>query len=297
MMHKLSLESTMGDHSYNNLPPRIRSDRSSRDRSQNIDFNPVVRGRIASFSSENQKLTELHKPDREDEQLVRGVVHDVNNLLAIAVGHGSIALSKLPEGSPAAQYLDRAVRAALRAAELSRLLLDRIVRDQAPCVRLNLNHIVTDFVELLELWASDDVVIESRLDAKIGPIWANTPQLQQVVMNLLVNAIESLNDQPGHIQIETRRVTLSANDLRDYTSEQPLEASDYVMLEISDTGIGMDSAVVTRIFEPFFTTKDEGSGIGLSSVLQIVEVLSGGIRVESVPDQGTVFQIVFPETE
>ena len=227
--------------------------------------------------------------------LAGGVAHDFNNLLAVILGHNALALSKLPEGSPARAHVQKAVAATERAAGLTRQMLAYSGRGHFEIRAVDLNALVRENLSLLGAALPKYVGTEQRLPDGLPRIAADPSQLQQVVMNLILNGAEAIVGRAGTVKVTTRarQVQRGSLDVLQPTGE-PLPSGLYVELRVEDAGAGMDVDALPRIFEPFFTTKTTGRGLGLAAVQGIVRGHRGGIRVESTPGRGTVFTLLFP---
>ncbi|MEZ4861524.1 MAG: ATP-binding protein [Caldilineaceae bacterium] len=222
-----------------------------------------------------------------------GVVHDFHNLLAIILSHSSIALGKLPPESSARANLERVLRASRRAVELSGALLTDLTHKPAEFAPLALNEIVIEVAESLEIVVANRATLELQLAPELAPVHANRLQIQQLIMNLILNATEAIKTTPGQILITTKR--LPTTHLPHQRLDAPTPPPDeYVVLEIQDTGIGMDQPTLDRIFQPYFTTKTTGTGVGLSTCLEIVQTHNGIIQVSSTPGHGTLFRVLLP---
>lgn len=220
-----------------------------------------------------------------------GVVHDFNNYLAIILTHTSIALNKLPLDSPARSYLERAVRTARRTAELSNQLLADMKSQRLEAAPLELNQVVLETVDLLNPRLALKAEVTLRLAADLNRVAANESQLQQVIMNLLLNAADAIHHAPGNITVTTRNLVVAEARYRPPNTPPP---GPYVCLQVEDTGVGMDQGMMNHIFEPFFTTKATGTGIGLTTMLGIIQAHRGGVQVFSTPGSGTSFHIYLP---
>jgi signal transduction histidine kinase len=220
-----------------------------------------------------------------------GVVHDFNNLLAIILTHTSIALNKLPLDSPARSYLERAVRTTRRTAELSNQLLADLKSQRLEAAPLELNQIVLETVDLLNPRLSLKAEVTLRLAADLNRVEANELQLQQVIMNLLLNASEAIQHAPGSITVTTRNLVVPEARHR---APGALPPGPYVCLQVDDTGVGMDQEMLDQIFQPYFTTKATGTGIGLTTMLGIIQAHRGGVQVFSTLGAGTSFQVYLP---
>ncbi len=227
-------------------------------------------------------------------RLAGGVAHDFNNLLTVINGYAELILEQAPPGSAVRAPTEEIARAGDRAAALVNQLL-AFSRQRAQAARvLDLNAVVGGIVTLLARLLGADVRLQTRLAPETGPVRADAGQLEQVLMNLAVNARDAM-PQGGTLTIETGNAELSAADLRAYPGQRP---GRYSVLTVRDTGVGMDEATLARAFEPFFTTKGEkGTGLGLATVYGIVHRSGGHIEVASERGRGTTFRIYLPQVE
>jgi len=225
-------------------------------------------------------------------QLAGGVAHDFNNTLGVITGYGERARKQIPEGHPARPRLEQMIKAAERAAGLTRQLLAFSRKQVMEPRLLELNAVVSDLDKMLRRVVGEDVEIEVRAAERLGTVRVDPTQIQQIIMNLVVNARDAM-PKGGRLTIETADAEFDES----YAAEHPpAKAGRFVMLAISDTGIGMDAETQRRIFEPFFTTKPagEGTGLGLATVYGIVKQSGGYIWVYSEPGQGTTFKVYLP---
>ena len=227
--------------------------------------------------------------------LAGGLAHDFNNLLMVINSHADILARELQENSPLREGAYRIGEAGARAASLTQQLLAFSRRRPMRSEVIDLNKIVTDVHRMLERLIGEDVVLEVDTAEDLGHITGDISQIDQVIMNLAVNARDAM-PEGGKLLIETRNVSLSRDDAE---ASPPLRPGRYVMLRVSDTGCGMDEETRARVFEPFFTTKDRtrGTGLGLATVYGIVQQSRGFIEIDSEPSRGTTFSILFPREE
>lgn len=225
--------------------------------------------------------------------LAGGVAHDFNNLLTGLMAQASLVQKKLPADSPLQSHLDKIVNITWRATDLTHQLLTYAGKTEAQVETLDLNALVEQNVGLLETM----LPLQSLFtELQPGPIMvkADRGQLQQLIMNLIINAAEAIKVKNGRVDIKTSLVCLDASHRHHFTGGHTLPAGEYVCLAVIDNGIGMDQATLSRIFDPFFTTKPHGHGLGLSATLGIVRSQNGALQVESQPDQGTRFLVWLP---
>ena len=226
-------------------------------------------------------------------QLAGGVAHDFNNLLTVIGGYGEIARRRIGAGPGATELLE-VERAAERATQLTKQLLAFSRQQVLDPVQLDLSEIASGLVPMLRRLIGEDIEIAMLTDAGLPSVLADRAQVEQVLVNLAVNARDAM-PTGGTLTIETRGVTL---DDRYGEQHAGVEPGDYVCLTVTDTGIGMTDETLTHVFEPFFTTKDvgEGTGLGLATVHGIVNQSGGHILVYSEPSLGTSFKVYLPAT-
>ena len=228
-------------------------------------------------------------------QLAGGVAHDFNNLLTVIKAYSGILADQLDDDNPLKTDVGEIQRAAGRASSLTKQLL-AFSRKQVLQPRvLDLNSVSRELEPMLQRLIGDDVRIVLQLDVTIGRVKADRSQIEQVLINLIVNARDAM-PHGGTVSVETANVELSGEYLRRHPMVAP---GQYVMIAVSDTGVGMDHATQSRIFEPFFTTKPAGTGtgLGLSTVYGIIKQSSGYIWVYSEPGVGTTFKVYLPRLE
>jgi PAS domain S-box-containing protein len=228
-------------------------------------------------------------------RLAGGLAHDFNNLLTAILGYAELMLMELSEDSPLRQYIAEIIKTTDHASSLTRQLLAFSRKQIMRLQTINLNTVITDMENIFRRILGEDVELFTLLDPALGAIQADPGQLGQVIMNLAMNSRDAM-PRGGRLTIETENVNLDEAYASEHLEVIP---GNYVMLTVSDTGMGMDGATQARIFEPFFTTKDsgKGTGLGLSTVYGIVKQTGGHIWVYSEPGQGTTFKIYLPQVE
>jgi len=228
--------------------------------------------------------------------LAGGVAHDFNNLLVAMLGQTSLALARLLADPVAArENIEKAVKAAERAADLTRQLLAYSGRGQFAIRSIQLNELIQENVSLFEVPLPKPVSLRTQLLPGLPLVEGDAGQMQQIIMNLVINAAEAIGQRPGTITVQTGLQTITSADTHwwQYIGE-PLPAGGYVLLQVEDDGGGMEAATLANIFDPFFTTKFTGRGLGLAAVLGIVRGHHGGLHVISEVGRGTRFQLLFP---
>jgi PAS domain S-box-containing protein len=265
---------------------------------------PLVFGGRPSWLAVVKDVTEQHRLEEQLRQaqkmeaigrLAGGVAHDFNNVLTVILSYCTLMGRALPEPDPMRSDVGEIERAAERAATLTRQLLTFSRQQVVEPRQLDLNEVVAGMDRMLRRLIGEDVELHIRLAPGIDPIEADPGQIEQVIMNLVVNARDAM-PTGGTLTIETANATLDERYARDHVGAVP---GPYVKLAIADTGCGMDRETRRRIFEPFFTTKPQGkgTGLGLSTVFGIVQQSHGTIGVSSEPGVGTTFELFLPRAD
>jgi two-component system cell cycle sensor histidine kinase/response regulator CckA len=229
-------------------------------------------------------------------RLAGGMAHDFNNLLTVIRGYSELLLGRLGPTDAMRKDVEEVKKAADRASGLTRQLLAFSRRQFVASKVLDLNALVANMDGMLRRLIGEDIIeLSTELDASAGAIKADPGQVEQVIMNLVVNARDAMPNG-GRLTIETRNVTIEEEVRLDAVGVAP---GSYVLLAVRDNGHGMDAETRSHLFEPFFTTKEKGkgTGLGLSTVYGIVKQSGGSITVESAPGRGTTFWIYFPRVE
>ena len=258
---------------------------------------PSVRRALAEREERDNRehLEEQLRQSQKLEALGRlagGIAHDFNNLLTAILGYSELLLFRLESGAPMRIEIEEIEKAGKRAATLTNQLL-AFTRKQILQPRLvNTNDLVSNVQKLLRRLIGEDIDLVIRLDSADLNVQADPGQIEQVLMNLVVNSRDAM-PSGGRLEIETSGVEVSGSSTGDRLD---LADGSYVVIEVSDTGNGIEETIRTRIFEPFFTTKapGEGTGLGLSMVYGIVKQSGGTVTVHSEPNSGTIFRVYLP---
>ena len=274
--------------------------------SEQMSIAPVrsAGGEVTYFIATKQDVTEHKKLEQQLIQaqkmeavgrLAGGVAHDFNNLLTIINGYAQLLIEPISPQDPRRGHLKEILTAGERAASLTRQLLAFSRRQVLEPRVLNLNSVLADVAKMLRRLIGEDVELVATLKPDLGRVKVDPGQIEQVIMNLAVNARDAM-PQGGKLFVETSNVEIDANYAR---SHSPMMPGKYVMVAVSDTGCGMDLETQAHAFEPFFTTKEKGhgTGLGLATVYGIVKQSGGFIWVYSVPGRGSTFKIYLPVVE
>jgi len=258
---------------------------------------PVMEGIIVDITERKQLETQLQQSRKMEAvgRLAGGIAHDFNNLLTIITGYTELALSRPTVAPEIRSDIERIENAASRAAGLVRQLLAFSRRQVLQPKIIDLNGVVLNLDKLLRRLMDDNVEMVTRVAETVGTVKADPAQLEQVIMNLVVNARDAMPNG-GRLVVETSDADLDAGYAENHASVKP---GRYVMLAVSDTGVGMDRRTIAHIFEPFYTTKESGrgTGLGLSTVYGIVKQSGGYIWVYSEPGKGSTFKVYLPRVD
>jgi PAS domain S-box-containing protein len=247
--------------------------------------------------SEHRRLEERLRQAAKAESiglLAGGVAHDFNNLLTIIMGNAALAHGMLPHGSPGRTHIENLLRAGERATDLTRQLLAYAGKGQFIVRSADVSSVIHDIAKLFLASAPKAVAIRLDLRRGLPAVNVDTTQIQQLVMNLVLNAIESIGDREGSVSVATSRIEVDGQFSQSAGVVSEMATGTYVRIEVSDDGCGMDMETRQRIFDPFFTTKFTGRGLGLAAAAGIVQAHRGGMIVRSTPDEGSVFQVFLP---
>jgi len=253
-----------------------------------VAFDVTESRRLREQLVQSSKLESLGK-------LAGGVAHDFNNLLTVIQSYAEMAQSTVSEGDLAHAYIQQILKAAEQASNLTNQMLAFARRRIISPRVFNLNELVREAETFLQRLLPENIRLEMVLQPELWHVYADPTQIEQVLLNLAINARDAM-PEGGVLTVETANVTLDEA----YTARHAeVQAGEYVLLAVSDTGIGMDERTLARLFEPFFTTKEtgKGTGLGLSTCYGIVKQAGGSIWVYSEPGKGTTFKVYLPRTQ
>jgi len=229
--------------------------------------------------------------------LAGGIAHDFNNLLTGILGNAGLALLRLEASSPARECIQRVISASERAAELTRQMLAYAGKASFEIRPISLSEHILETTHHLTATISKKVSFDLRLGDGLPAVEVDPAQIQQLAMNLIINAAESCGDGPGTVMVSTRQTNVEKGQHEQWFTGETLSPGCYVCLEVQDSGCGMDEETVAKIFDPFFSTKFTGRGLGLSTVLGIVRAHRGSLHVKSSPGQGSTFKVLLPASQ
>ena len=228
--------------------------------------------------------------------LAGGVAHDFNNLLVPIMGNASLAMESLPEQDPARPKLQEVIQGSQRAANLTRQLLAYTGRGKFAVELVDLSELARDTALLLRASIARNVELQLDVAVDLPAVEVDVTQMQQVVMNLVINAGEAIGDENGWVRVRTGVEEIGGSFAGASFASDEVRPGRYVWLEVQDNGCGMDDVTKARIFDPFFTTKFTGRGLGLSAVVGIVRSHGGSLNVESAQAQGSTLKVWLPAT-
>lgn len=248
------------------------------------------------ITSERQTQEALNQAERLRSVgvLAGGIAHDFNNLLTGILGQASLVQLRLKQNRPIEKNVESVIKAAEHAADLTQKLLAYAGKGRFELRVFDLNQLLADNRQFLQTLIPPRVRFVLRPFEQPAYVEADTGQMQQVVMNLILNAANACVEKGGEVRVQIRPLTITPTTHPPTVAETSLAPGDYQMLTVEDTGIGMDEAVLAHIFEPFFTTRENGRGLGLSATLGIIQAHHGGLHVVSAPGIGTKFTVYLP---
>ena len=226
--------------------------------------------------------------------LAGGIAHDFNNIVMTILGNADLAERALSPDSPARESLHEITQSAKRAANLCQQLLAYLGKGRFEKKTLDLNAVIAEMEPMLKMSVSKKSTIRFTLAPQLPPMEADLGQIQQVVMNLVINASEAITTGGGVINLSTGSLCCDRAYLGEMWSAEELPEGLYDFIEVADNGCGMDEGVRARIFDPFFTTKAMGRGLGLAAVMGLVRGHKGAIKVYTEPGRGSTFKLLFP---
>jgi two-component system cell cycle sensor histidine kinase/response regulator CckA len=229
--------------------------------------------------------------------LAGGIAHDFNNLLVGVLGNASLALEDLPRNSELRPILEQIQQSGERAADLSRQMLAYSGRGKFLIKNIQLNDLITEMASLLQVSIHKDVTLEYDFNASLPQIRGDITEMRQVIMNLIINAAESIQNRAGMIKVTTGWKQLEDSEIQAALYSDKNEAGPYVWISVADNGSGIKPIELKKIFEPYYSTKNTGRGLGLAALLGIVRGHQGLLNVTSQPGEGTTFKIWFPAAE
>ncbi|MBN2299483.1 MAG: response regulator, partial [Deltaproteobacteria bacterium] len=226
-----------------------------------------------------------------------GIAHDFNNLLMAILGNLDLALLDMSPVSRSRTYIEHALSAVHKAADLTNQMLAYSGRGKFDLKSFDMSEMVEEMTHLLKASIAKTITLNLRMSRDLPPIIADPGQVQQIIMNLIVNASDAIADKPGIITITTGMQECDETYFLQSRFKEKPPAGLYVFFEVKDTGCGMDEQTQEKLFDPFFTTKFTGRGLGMAAVLGIIEGHKGSITVESEPGKGTTIRALFPSSK
>ena len=267
----------------------------------NIQAEMEAREALAAAEAERRELeASIQRAARLESLgvLAGGVAHDFNNILVGILGKTELALAQVPSDSPLRTLLHQVATSAVRASDLTRQLLDyaghRPFDHRGPVDPVR---VVRDTMELVAPLLPRGAFVEVDLPEQLPPLPCDRGQLQQVVMNLVVNAADALESRPGRVRVRARVRHLDRSDTTRLAPANPPEPGDFVEISVQDDGVGMDESTASRAFEPFFTTKPDGRGLGLAAVYGIARSNRGAVEIRSERGRGTTARVLLPTVQ
>ena len=251
-------------------------------------------GALLDITEQSQIQQRLARSTRLESigQLAGGIAHDFNNLIGCIMGHASFLLPKMAADDPTYESLDKILQSAHRAAGLTEKLLAFARGSKMTTNEVRVNELIEETLGLLSTPILANINVTKRLTPNLPTIQADSGQIVEILMNLILNAIDAMPDE-GRLDIASGLMTATEDDVASFPDAAP---GTYVYLAVADSGTGMSREVIAKIFDPFFTTKppDKGTGLGLATTFRIVSSYQGFIQVTSKPDRGSRFRVLFP---
>lgn len=262
-------------------------------------------GKVVNYVAVERDVTEEVRLESQLRQMQKmeaigtlagGIAHDFNNILSAIIGFSEMSIEDIAEGHPAKNYAVQILKAAVRGKDLVRQILMFSHRNEEEKKHFRLSLIVKEAMKLIRASLPSTIEIRERIEAESDVVFASPTQMHQVLMNLCTNAGHAMRTKGGVLEVSVSQFEVDSSGEAPYLGMEP---GRYLKISVSDTGTGMDRAVMERIFDPFFTTKSpsEGTGMGLAVVHGIVKGHGGAITVRSTPGRGSVFDVYFPKTD
>lgn len=259
---------------------------------QTLPFAGTSRSTASAFQAFN-KTTQSQRVEQLG-LLATGIAHDFNNLLTSIMGHTSLALLHLDPDNTARSHIEQTLKTAEYAAALTTQLLTYVHAGQPETELMNFNHLVQTTIDMLVPILFKDITLQLNLSPDLPPIEAAPVQIQQVIMNLILNATQAIDKPDGIITLATGQMSSSQGHEIYVHQGAVLLPGEYLYFSVADNGKGIDTAALPHIFDPFFSTKRGGQGLGLSTINGIIERHNGGVAVESQLHEGTKFTVYLP---
>jgi PAS domain S-box-containing protein len=254
-------------------------------------FTDITQRKKAEEEKEKINLQLLQAQKMESVGRLAGTIaHDFNNLLTAIIGYGHLLYDEMEKEDPRSKMLGEILNAAKRAAGLTSQLLAFSRKNPIKLEILDLNSIITEFVDMIDRLIGEDIVFSSNLEEGQTNTKGDATQIEQIILNLVVNARDAM-PEGGKLTIKTEKISINDEDARKLPCARK---GDFICLSVTDTGKGIDKETISKIFDPFYTTKKTGTGLGLSVVNEIIKKQKGWINVESKPGKGTTFKIYLP---
>ncbi|MDQ6968732.1 MAG: PAS domain S-box protein [Mariprofundaceae bacterium] len=263
-------------------------------------------GDAIGYTAIQQDVTERNRVRKQDDHAQRleslgilagGIAHDFNNLLTAIMGNASLAKSQLNNTDACRKKLENILHASDSAANLCQQMLAYSGKGHFIIHPMNLSEVIRKILQLLETSVSKKAKLLPDLQDNLSLVEADEGQMQQVIMNLVINAAEAMDESGGEIHITTEVVYLTENNLLTLLNGEAIDKGDYVVVHVRDNGCGMDAETQKKVFDPFFTTKFTGRGLGMSAILGIVRGHQGALQMQSVVGEGTQFSVYLPAIE
>lgn len=259
--------------------------------------------KVIGYIAIQQDVTERNRIQKQDDHAQRleslgvlagGIAHDFNNLLTAIMGNASLAMRHLKDPEACENKLNNILHASESAANLCKQMLAYSGKGQFMMHPMNVSEVIQKILQLLETSTLKNAKLLTNLRDDLPLVEADEGQMQQVIMNLVINAAEAMGDNTGEIHVITDTVYLTQEKLLTLLNGEMIAEGDYVVIHVRDNGCGMDADTQKKVFDPFFTTKFTGRGLGMSAILGIVCAHKGALQIQSVVAQGTQFSIYFP---